>query len=458
MKFAADDELFAYNCLDLHATGLAWRKLNSFNADAMSLFDHALNGPALTMGLRGLRVDERAAAEVLEATWDEARRLRRLVDAIQPFAWSRTAIKPSPMELARTLYDRLRAPVQTNRDGGRTCSKEALEVIQNSAKSSEEAATLAGLALELSRLEEDRKVLVKPRGRDGRIHSGLGVAATVTSRWSSRRDAFGEGTNLHALSRRVRRIFIADPGKVLVNRDLAQAESYVVAYLANCEKYKQWHRSGNVHMKAGEVMWPKNGLDKKAAKVTPVPFNPDITWYDLYKRRQHAGNYGQTAAGFSRIAHIPLAEAKRSALAYFAELPEIPAWHGEVERQLTTFKCLTTPLGRIRHFLGRSWSHDTLKEAIAHVPQSTVSDINKIILWRIWKHLDPWLAEVLLEVHDSVLAQVPEARVPEFLEASGPLARVEIPVNGDLLVIGSSVGIGRNWGSWSEDNPEGLKE
>lgn len=573
---------------------------------------------------------------------------------------------------------------------------------------------------------------------------------------SSRRDAFGEGTNLHALSRRVRRIFIADPGKVLVNRDLAQAESYVVAYLANCQAYKDAHRAGNVHYHVLQKLWPGIVANKREAKDTPVPYNPDMSWYDQAKRIQHAclapghevltrsgwvpvesigdaeeiaawapglsltwekpsrwtrvlydgdlvhfsgrnadqrvtpdhrlpmlnngglfyerraealplnygrlpvagilvdgdesvsspararlvaatwadgnvrkiwtvfslkkdrkkarlrellaacglefrlwaennrpgyeyiairetlrkrlgwdmlswslqarlafldelpfwdgsrdrgwrrvfntdregmeiiqavahisgfraritkhgnpapghkqcwilyiskasqaefsklstartpfsgivhcptvstgwflvrhngivsvtgnSNYGQTAVGFARVAHVPVAEAKKSQAMYFAEFPEIPAWHGEVERQLTTFKCLTTPLGRIRHFLGRSWSHDTLKEAIAHVPQSTVSDINKIILWRIWKHLDPWLAEVLLEVHDSVLAQVPEARVPEFLEASGPLARVEIPVNGDLLVIGSSVGIGRNWGSWSKDNPEGLKE
>lgn len=443
-----------YNLWDIHATALSARKLVAEGGADASRFDMALYGPALTMSLRGLRVDERAAAEVLEETWDEARAHRKALDAIRKFTWNPRTIKPSPHELKRILFDELRAPLQLNRDGGRTTNTEALDKILNHAKSSEEAAEVARIALELSRLEEDRKVIEKPRGRDGRMHTGLGVATTVTSRWSSRRDAFGDGANLHALSRRVRRIFIADPGFVLVNRDLDQAESYCVAWLSGCRRYRELHERGNVHLAVGGMLWPE--VDGSTAKVTAVPWNPDMMWYDLFKRRQHSGNYGQTPHGFSRIAHLPLAVAKRSHALYFGEFPEIKAWHAEVRYQLQTFKKLTTPMGRIRQFVGRTWDDSTLKEAIAHVPQSTISDVNKIILARLWRELDPWLYQCLLEVHDSNLGQVREEDVAEYLERSAPLARVEVPIGDGVMVIGSSVEVGRNWGKGGADNPGGL--
>ena len=458
-KYLPNGELFEYNLYDIHATLKCFGRLTREGAKPMALFDHALTGPALTMSLRGLRVDESAAAQTMEETWDDARRLRRAADKIRKFTWTGKSIKPSPHELAKVLYDELRAPVQSNRDGGRTCNKEALDAIMNSPRSSDEAAEVARLALELSRLEEDRKVIEKPRGRDGRFHSGMGVATTVSSRWSSRKDAFNEGGNLHAMNRRVRRIFIPDDGWVVINRDLSQAESMGVAFLSGCEKYKQAHYSGNLHMHVGNMLWPHLKLTKEQAKMTAVPWNPDMTWYDCYKRRGHAANYLQSAWGFARMAHIPVAESKRSEAKYFGEFGEIRQWHREIEYQVKTFKRLTTPMGRVRQFLGRSWSPETIREAVAHVPQSMISDINKIILWRIWSALDPALAMTLLEVHDSVLCQVREADVAEFVERSNAMARVEIPVNGDTMVIGSELSRGANWGDWdSNRNPRGLKK
>src|SRR5487761_1087098 len=450
---------FTYNAADLHATLLSFERLRREGACEMAAFDHAMLGPALTMGLRGLRVDERAAAETLEETWQDVRRLRRQLDRIRKFTWTPKSMKPSPHELARVLYDELSAPAQTNRDGGRTANKEALDAIINSPKSNDEAAECARLALELSRLEEDRKVLEKPRGRDGRMHTGFGVASTVTSRWSSRRDAFNEGANLHALSKRVRRIFTADPGYTLVSRDLNQAESFAVALLSGCEAYKQAHLAGNVHFAVLQRLWPGVAKTKAEAKEKPVPYNPDMTWYDQAKRIQHASNYGQSPTGFARTAHVPVVEAKKSQALYFALFPVIKAWQTEISYQLKPFKRLTTPMGRIRQFLGRTWDDSILKEAIAHVPQSTISDINKIILFRIWRDCDPGLAQCLLEVHDSALVQVKESAVGEFVQISARLAKVEVPVNGDILCIGSTVEVGHNWGKYdAHRNPSGLRE
>ena len=48
---------------------------------------------------------------------------------------------------------------------------------------------------------------------------------------------------------------------------------------------------------------------------------------------------------------------------------------------------------------------ETIRKAIAHVPQSMTSDILKVALLRIWWAHDPDLVQILLENHDSILMQ-----------------------------------------------------
>lgn len=455
-----------YNAYDLISTSLSHDRLVDEGALDMARFDHACLGPALTMTLRGLRVDERAVADVRQQTHDDARRWHKKLDKLlgceHKFTWGRS-IKPSPHELKRVLYDHFHAPMQLNREQKPTTNKDALAKILESPRTSEEAAECALWALELSRLEEDRKVLDKPRGVDGRFYTSFGVAADVTSRWNSKRSTFGDGANMQAMSKRLRRIFIAEDGCKFLSVDQEQAESLGVAYLAGSDRYIAMHQRGNVHMEIGSILWPGVAKSKDDAKIKKTPWNPDMSYYDLFKRRQHAGNYGQTAWGFARLAHIPVAEAERSGAAYFHAIPEIPRWQNFIRASVRDTKRLTTPMGRIRQFLGRTWDESTMKEAIAHVPQSTISDINKIILFRIWRDLDPHLATILLEIHDGNLMQYAEQDEAEIVERVRELARVTIPVadiHGKVreLTIPVSVETGHNWMDHSaNENPDGLR-
>lgn len=163
-----------------------------------------------------------------------------------------------------------------------------------------------------------------------------------------------------------------------------------------------------------------------------------------------------TAHGFARHGKMSVATAKEIREEYFSLVPEIPQWHRAVGDQIRRTHCLTTPMGRKRLFLGRPWEESTIKEAVAHVPQSTISDINKVILWRIWSRLDPGAAQILLEVHDSVLFQIREGDMDTVREAFS-FTPVEVPINGKTMTIGSEAAMGGNWGDHSKENPEGLK-
>lgn len=252
-----------YNALDLATTDAIFQQMDREGGVAASLFDHALLGPGMTMGMRGIRVDERKRVRILKETEHEA---EEWWVKLEPFGLKRgRAIAPSALQLQRTLYAELRAPIQFNRDGQPTCDRNALNKIVESTRTPDTAVECARTVLELRRLEEDRKVLTKSIGPDGRMHTGFGVGATVTGRWSSGRDPFNEGANFHALSRRVREIFIPDPGFQFVNFDLKQAESYCVAFLAGSEWYKKAHESGNVHVLVGKRIWPDAFADGSAS-------------------------------------------------------------------------------------------------------------------------------------------------------------------------------------------------
>ena len=446
-----------YNALDLAATDMIFRRMSQEGALEGSAFDHAMLGPAMTMGLRGIRIDERRRNHLIVECLAEA---GRHWEVLRKAGLQRgQSIAPSAIALQGLLYGKMHCPVQFSREGAPTCGREALQAILEHQKTPEEAVPIVQAALELRRLEEDRKVLSKSLGADGRMHTGFGVAATVTSRWSSSRDPFNEGANLHALSRRVRQVFIPDPGYVFWNFDLRQAESYCVAHLAESQWYIDAHNSGNVHALVGGKIWPeqfKKGA--KSAKASPLPWAPDSSYYDLAKRTQHGFNYMLGAAGFARQSKMPKADAAELREDYFALVPEIRAWHRWVANELKTKHKLWTPMGRSRTFLGRPWEDCVLREAVAFVPQSTISDINKIILWRIWRLLEPRGVQVLLEVHDSVLCQIPEANLDAAREAFA-LTRVEVPVGDRLMVIAEESARGQNWGGYdAERNPGGLKE
>ena len=63
------------------------------------------------------------------------------------------------------------------------------------------------------------------RGVGERLYTSFLVAGTVTGRLASKYSDFGVGTNLQNIDRRLRRIFVADPGMILVNIDLEQADA-----------------------------------------------------------------------------------------------------------------------------------------------------------------------------------------------------------------------------------------
>lgn len=147
---------------------------------------------------------------------------------------------------------------------------------------------------------------------------------------------------------------------------------------------------------------------------------------------------------------------------YFAAFPEIKLWHDWTKMQLQGLGYLITPFDRRRYFWGRRNDDSTLREAIAHTPQSMTADEISTAMLNTWR-LD--CSDLMLQVHDSLVIQYDETREEEALAKILPVFRAPLTLRGSReFCVPCDVQVGWNLGEWKKDketgiitNPDGLR-
>lgn len=250
---------------------------------------------------------------------------------------------------------------------------------------------------------------------DGRMRCSYNPAATVTFRLSSSENAFGRGTNQQNVTTgekyaeedwlffpvkvafpNLRKHFIPEPGTIFVDVDLEKADANVVAAEANDKEMLQAFAEGaDVHTEnAKAIFGPTRGVLSQ--------------YRQLAKQGVHATNYGIAASSLARVLNVTVHEADLFQKAWFAAHPGIATWHKRVDASLMATRSVTNRFGYYVHFEDRM--DKLFTAALAWIPQSTVAlVINKLWL-RILQDL-PWVT-VKMQVHDSLLLQIPRAFYP----------------------------------------------
>jgi DNA polymerase family A len=507
----------AYNALDCcvprECSDILEQRLDP-DTERIYRFCHRTQGPALAMSLRGVLIDEPARAAAIAAfeaieekasatitnlaseIWDgTTRRVGHCTDAdgvdhrnhLWPHAVddamatcrrcglsrlvpSKINCNSSP-QIKHLLYDLLAVPLRRdNRTGQPSVIKEYLEAIRGE-ELKKGNMLVAEIAHQAAVGKSARKQLGYARSRvgaDGRMRHSHGVNATETGRWTATHSPMWDGWNITQIADRLRHIVKADPGLELGYADLEQAESHIVAYDSGDEGYIRAHATGDVHTYVCRLMWPHlewtgDLVVDRVLADEPPDFDPYHARRDYGKRFQHGGNMGRTPRGVARQIHCPLSEAEAAYGRMYGgwghdgafpgiKLRQRAVW-AEIQRTGVTVSCL----GRRRQFLGRTWSAETLREALAQLEQSPVADILNLGLLRVWDELDtrvnvwdtphpdqPNRVWLLAQVHDAIL----------FLYRPGDLATLrrvkelmEMPllINGRVLTIPVEIAVGPTW-------------
>jgi DNA polymerase I-like protein with 3'-5' exonuclease and polymerase domains len=169
------------------------------------------------------------------------------------------------------------------------------------------------------------------------------------------------------------------------------------------------------------------------------------------------------------INEIDEAEAKRIVAMYHDIYPGIRTWYDHIKMQLQKDRTLTNCFGRTVRFLG-PWADDTWKSAYSMLPQSTIVDSLNIGMLKIYQ--DAALcgtagcnADILAQVHDSVLMQFPIESLREKKYFDSVLTLIkdytspDITYNSRTFKIASDFKFGVNWGGYDADkNPGGMQE
>ena len=95
-------------------------------------------------------------------------------------------------------------------------------------------------------------------------------------------------------------------------------------------------------------------------------------------------------------------------------------------------------------FFGR-WGPDLVRQALAYVPQSTVSDTINLGIINAWPNLPPeW--RIMLQVHDSVIMQVPlEAEPMHVHKFIKHYFEIWIDINRQRFKIPVEIKVGPDW-------------
>ncbi len=271
---------------------------------------------------------------------------------------------------------------------------------------------------------------------EGRFPTSYNATGTKTGRISSSKTIDGLGGN-HQQSPRgpFRRIFIAPPGKVLIKADLSQAEARVVAWVAGIESLieKFQDPSFDVHTYNASLIFGIS-LDK----VTKDQRTSG-------KSSLHSANYMGSPATAVKHAKVSYQVAKHALDRYKASIPELERWWSRVEDEIGATRMLRTPLGRLRIFMGRL-NRETIRSAVAFVPQSTVGDIINRAFFILSNKLPPKCFPIL-QVHDEIVVEALEEDVSWCVALIRDCLQIPILIEGikQPLKIPCEIKIGPNW-------------
>ncbi|MFT0879662.1 DNA polymerase I [Rhodopseudomonas sp. G2_2311] len=248
-----------------------------------------------------------------------------------------------------------------------------------------------------------------------RVHTTYALAATTTGRLSSNEPNLQNIPVRTEDGRKIRRAFVATPGNKLVSADYSQIELRLLSEVADVPALRKAFQDGiDIHAMTASEMFgvPVEGMPSEI------------------RRRAKAINfgiiYGISAFGLANQLGIPREEAGAYIKRYFERFPGIRAYMDETRDFCRTHGYVTTLFGRKCHYPDIKASNPSIRAfneraAINARLQGSAADIIRRAMVRMEDALaeKKLSAQMLLQVHDELIFEVPEAEV----EATLPVVR-----------------------------------
>ncbi|WP_313247128.1 DNA polymerase I [Stenotrophomonas rhizophila] len=343
----------------------------------------------------------------------------------------------SPKQLQAVLFDELKLPALVKTPKGQpSTNEEALEAIAEQHELPRVILEYRGLAKLRSTYTDKLPEMVNPD--TGRVHTSYHQSGAATGRLSS------SDPNLQNIpirtddGRRIRRAFVAPPGRKILACDYSQIELRIMAHLSEDPGLVRAFEQGvDVHRATAAEVFGR-ALDE----VTPNE-----------RRAAKAINfglmYGMSAFGLARNLGIDRGQAQDYVALYFSRYPGVRDFMERMRQQAREQGYVETLEGRRLylndiHARNQGLRAGAERAAINAPMQGTAADIIK----RAMVKVDGWLqgqgdqARMIMQVHDELVFETESEfldtlrlKVVELMSSS---AQLRVP-----LVV--DAGVGDNW-------------
>ncbi|WIM05080.1 MAG: DNA polymerase I [Candidatus Nitricoxidivorans perseverans] len=272
----------------------------------------------------------------------------------------------------------------------------------------------------------------------GRVHTTFSQDVAVTGRLTSSNPNLQNIPVRTAEGRRIRSAFIAPPGHVLVSADYSQIELRIMAHFSgDARLLEAFARGEDVHRSTAAEIFG----------IAPGEVGPD------QRRAAKVINfgliYGMSVFGLARELGLDRGAAQATMDRYFARYPGVARFMEEARRMAHEKGYVETLFGRRLPVpdinSGSAGRRQAAERAAINAPmQGTAADLIKLAMLAVQRWLDDnnMSSKLILQVHDELVLEVPDAELAAVREALPGLmagvAKLKVP-----LVV--DVGVGANW-------------
>jgi DNA polymerase-1 len=342
----------------------------------------------------------------------------------------------SPQQLGRVLFEDLRLPQSRRTKTGYSTEASVMEALRG-------VHPVIEFILEYRQLSKLKSTYVDAlpaliNHKTGRVHTNFNQTGTTTGRLSSSDPNLQNIPIRSEMGNKIRKAIIAPPGAYLLSADYSQIDLRVLAHLSqDAGLIAAFAEDEDIHATTASTLF---GIPR--GEVT-------LEMRRNAKTVNFGVIYGMSDYGLEQATNLSREEAAQFIALYFEKYPRVKEYLEATKEQARKLGYVQTVLGRRRFLPEINSANRMVREAAERMAinapvQGSSADIIKIAMINLHREMEKrnLKSKMLLQIHDELLFEVPEAEVGEMKSLVSELMsrafKLRVPVKIDIK-------LGKNW-------------
>jgi DNA polymerase-1 len=342
----------------------------------------------------------------------------------------------SPQQLGRVLFEELNLPQSRKTKTGYSTDASVMEALRG-------VHPVIELILQYRQVSKLKSTYVDAlpaliNRKTGRVHTTFNQTGTTTGRLSSSDPNLQNIPIRTELGSKIRKAIIAPSGAYLLSADYSQIDLRVLAHLSQDPSLiDAFARDEDIHATTASKIF---GIS--VGEVTPdMRRNAKTVNFGVI--------YGMSDYGLEQATDLTREEAAQFIALYFEKYPKVKEYLEDTKSQARKLGYVQTVLGRRRFLPEINSANRMVREAAERMAinapvQGSSADIIKIAMINLHREMEKrnLKSQMLLQIHDELLFEVPEAEVEDMKSLVAELMprafQLRVPVKIDTK-------LGSNW-------------